>query len=480
MPAIDASVVKSYDIRGTYPAQLDERFAYLLGRALLRVLPAGRVAVGHDCRLSSPALAASLAAGLRDEGAQVGALGLCPTELVYYAAGAPMGFDLGVMVTASHNPPEYNGFKVVKAGGEPVTGATGLREACRLMEAMDLDPPDGLGPLQADVPAAGDYAEFALNMVGPPLAGGLRVVVDPGNGVGGLLWDLLTERLGLEPVRMNFEPDGSFPAHHPDPSRLANLQPMIKRVRAEGASLGFAYDGDADRVVVVLADGHVVDGSEMTACIAMRLLEGEPGSPFGVGQTTSRKVLDFFAARGIEPVWTPVGHSKIKNVLRARPDMVFAGEDAGHYYYRDFFCCDSSLLTTLHVLHLASSGRLAELVGSFAHEWRRPAREPSFGFGDQGTAMDVCRRVALTALERHGEPAEITCEKDAVLLRRCTPGDVEACDGVRLDYADWWFCVRPSGTEPIARLALEARSEAMLAGRTEELTSLFHEYGSGR
>jgi phosphomannomutase len=472
---IDCSVVKSYDIRGTYPRQLDERFAYLLGRALLRVLPARRVAVGRDCRLSSPALAAALAAGLRDEGAQVGSLGLCPTELVYYVAGARKGFDLGVMVTASHNPPEYNGFKVVKVGGEPVTGATGLREACRLMEEMTLEAPDRVEPLQADVAASDDYAAFALDMVGVSEAGGLRVVVDPGNGVGGLLWDLVTERLGLEPVRMNFEPDGSFPAHHPDPSRLQNLEPMIERVRREGADLGFAYDGDADRVVVVLGDGHVVDGSEMTACIAMRLLEQEPTAPFGVAQTTSRKVLDFFAARGIEPVWTPVGHSKIKNVLRARPDMVFAGEDAGHYYYRDFFCCDSSLLTTLHVLHLASDSSLRKLVGSFARPWHRPAKEPSFAFSDQGTAMDVCRRAALAALEWHGEPTEITCEKDAALLRHCGRQDVEECDGVRVDYADWWFCVRPSGTEPIARLALEARTEAMLAERTEELSALFRE-----
>ncbi len=368
----------------------------------------------------------------------------------------------------------------MKAGGEPVTGATGLREACRLMEGMHKEPPPGIAPLRADVGAAGGYGGFALDLVGTPHPGDLRVVVDPGNGVGGMLWELLTDRLGLEPVRMNFEPDGSFPAHHPDPSKRANLQPMVERVQSEGADLGFAYDGDADRVVVVLGDGHVVDGSEMTACIAMRLLEREPGSPFGVGQTTSRKVLDFFAARGIEPVWTPVGHSKIKNVLRARPEMVFAGEDAGHYYYRDFFCCDSSLLTTLHVLHLASSGRLADLVGAFAHEWRRPEREPAFGFGDQDTALDVCRRVALTAMERHGEPAEITCERDAALLRRCTPEDVETCDGVRMDYADWWFCVRPSGTEPIARLALEARSDAMLSERTEDLSALFHEFGAGR
>jgi len=476
---IDTSVVKSYDIRGTYPDRLNERFAYLLGRALLRVVPAGRVAIGADPRLSSPALLRSLAAGLRQQGAQVASLGTCPTEVVYYAAGQQGGYDLGIMVTASHNPPEYNGFKVVKAGGEPVTGDTGLLEACRLMQGMTAEAPAEAPTPAVDAEVARAYADFAFDLVGVPDAAGLRVVVDPGNGVGGLIWQPITERLGLEPVRMNFEPDGNFPAHHPDPSRLQNLEPLIERVRQEGADLGFAYDGDADRVVVVLGDGRVVGGSEMTACIAVRLLEQNPGATFGVGQTMSRKVLDYFAEQGVEPVWTPVGHSKIKTILRARDDMVFAGEDAGHYYYRDFFCCDSSLITTLHILHLAAAGRLVGLVDSLAGPWYRPAKDPTFRFPDQALALRVCRQVAQAALDRYGDPLEITCETDAQLLRRCSRKDIERCDGARVDYRDWWFCVRPSGTEPIARLQLEARTEEMLAERTDELSRLFAEFTDG-
>ena len=184
MDGIDASVVKSYDIRGTYPGQLNERFAYLLGRALLRVLPARRVAVGHDPRLSSPGLAAALAAGLREEGAQVGSLGLCPTELVYYVAGAQKGFELAVMITASHNPPEYNGFKVVKAGGEPVTGATGLGEACRLMQAMTLEVPKLPTSLPANMAEAGKITPLRLRPGRARLAN-LRVVVDPATASAG-------------------------------------------------------------------------------------------------------------------------------------------------------------------------------------------------------------------------------------------------------------------------------------------------------
>ena len=160
--------------------------------------------------------------------------------------------------------------------------------------------------------------------------------------------------------------------------------------------------------------------------------------------------------------------------------MIFAGEDAGHYYYRDFFCCDSSLITTLHVLDLAAAGTLAKLVASFSRPWYRPAKEPAFAFSDQVTAMDVCRNVALTALDVYGEPTEITCEKAAQVQRHCARKDVEECDGVRVDYADWWFCVRPSGTEPIARLALEARSEAMLTERTAELSGLFRKFEAKR
>jgi phosphomannomutase len=405
-------------------------------------------------------------------------MGLCVTELVYYALGAELGLDLGVMITASHNPPEYNGFKVTKAGGEGVAGRDGLDAVREQIERMALSAPAALKPSaepQESIALGDDYTAFVLGLVGAPDAQGLRVVVDAGNGAGGLLWDALAPRIGVEPLRLNFEPDGRFPAHHPDPSRRETLEPLVREVMDAGADIGFAYDGDADRVVVVLADGHVVDGSEMTACVATTLLDRTPSLVFGVGQTTSRKALDYFRARAAEPVILPVGHAKIKRLMRASAEMEFAGEDAGHYYYRDFFCCDSSLMATLQVLHLASAGRLGGLVESLPGPWHRPAREPSFGFADQGRALAVCRAVALAALERHPDPLEITCEREGRVARDCAGPDVQTCDGVRVDYPDWWFCVRPSGTEPIARLALEARSIELLEERTRALSSLFEQ-----
>ncbi|MHC4593204.1 MAG: phosphohexomutase domain-containing protein, partial [Planctomycetota bacterium] len=235
---------KSYDVRGTYADQLDERFAYLLGRALPEVLPAGRVAVGYDARLSSPALCAALTAGLHEAGAHVVGLGLCVTELVYYALGSDQGFDHGVMITASHNPPQYNGFKVVRAGGELVLGRNGLDAVCeRMQDGAAGTFPGGAAPAET-VALLGDYVDFALDLVGMPGARRLRVVVDAGNGVGGLLWEALSPRVGLEPLRINCEPDGRFPVHHPDPSRRENLEPLVQRVLAVGADLGLCYDGD--------------------------------------------------------------------------------------------------------------------------------------------------------------------------------------------------------------------------------------------
>jgi phosphomannomutase len=491
--AIDPSVFKSYDIRGTYPNQLDERFAYLLGRSLPAVFGAQRVAVGHDARLSSPSLYAALCAGLRDAGAQVAGIGLCATELVYFVMGsigtsgpssAPAsaartgseGLDLGVMITASHNPPEYNGFKVVKAGGEPISAASGLGGICEHMEATSAGVPHGCAAPDKALFVEDDYLDFALTLVGMPEVKGLRIAVDAGSGVAGLLWRGLSLRLGFEPVRLNFEPDGRFPAHHPDPSRRENLDQLVAVVEEEGLDLGFAYDGDADRVVVVLQGGHVVDGSEMIVCIASRLLQRDASLPLGVGQTSSRKALDYFRKRGVEIVMLPVGHAKIKAFMRSNPQIAFAGEDAGHCYYRDFFRCDSSLITTLHLLHLAASAALVNLVRSLPGPWLRPEKEPTFGFSRQSRALEVCRQVALVMLERHPEPLEVTCEKHGRILRNCSAGDVEQCDGVRVDYAAWWFCVRPSGTEPIARLAIEARTPELLGKMTDIFTSLFRAF----
>ncbi|MCD6415124.1 MAG: hypothetical protein J7M08_00295 [Planctomycetes bacterium] len=465
--------LKSYDIRSTYPAPINRGFAYRLGLCLPQALSAHRVAIGRDARLSSPELYTAFASGLRAAGADPVGMGLCPTEFVYYAMGAHAELDLGVMITASHNPPEYNGFKVTLPGGEPVTGQSGLHETIRMMQDVALDSLPELLPLETALDVRADYLQFALELAGRPAVGDLEIVVDAGNGVGGMLWELIADGLGLDAVKLNFEPDGRFPAHHPDPSRIENLRSLVEQVRARPGALGFAYDGDADRVAVVLDGRHVVGGSAMTAVVAHRMLADAPGRAFAVGQTMSRSVLDYFRSRGPDPMMLPVGHAKIKKALRANPDIALAGEDAGHYYYQDFFCCDSALITTLNILHLAGAGELGDFLASLAGPWYRPEATSSIGFDDMTRALEVCRQVALRALEEYPAVLEITCERQGSITRRCDPSQIGDALAVRADYPDWWFCVRPSGTEPLARLLVEARTRELARERTEFLLALF-------
>jgi len=296
------------------------------------------------------------------------------------------------------------------------------------------------------------------------------VVVDPGNGTGGLLWEWLEDATLLRAVHMNFEPDGRFPAHHPDPSRLENLLPLRERVLAEGADLGFAYDGDADRTVAVLADGHAMDGSEMIAALVEALFGTGGPSRCAVSLSCSRRVLDFLRLRGIEPVMVPVGHAKVKRIMRSDPSIDFAGEQSGHYFYREFSCCESSLLTTLHLLRLKAEGKLERLVSGLPGPWEAREARPAFHFDRHDHALAACRRAAALALERFADPLEIMCEEDHRIRRRCGAEDVSRATGVRVDYADWWFCVRPSGTEPLARLTVEARSLEEADHLIEELS----------
>jgi len=428
------------------------------------------VVVGRDARCGGGELTAALAAGLTAEGVEVEHLGLCTSEHVYYAAGAG-GLDAGVMVTASHNPAEYNGFKMVLGTGEPVTAAAGLDAMAQMMCDMDDDMPavPALPPESGSVTE--DYMNFALDLVGAPDVRGTQVVVDASNGVASLLWDGLAEALGLRLQRLNWRPDGSFPGHGPDPTKPENLAQAIQAVIETGADIGFVHDGDADRVVAVLRDGQAMGGAETIACLAKHQ-PIPPGGLFGVGHTVSRRTLEFLHTCGVEPVLLPVGHSKVSALMHGDPRIAFAGEDSGHYYYRDFFCCDSSLITILHMLHLLAAGALEATVQSVPTGWVQEASPPRFPTADRVAALTTCLRVAEQMLDREPHCTEIICEADSRILRDCTRADIAASDGVRVDYPDWWFCVRPSGTEAVARLTVEASSQDQLRARTAELSLL--------
>jgi len=471
---IDPQVFKANDIRGTYPDQLDERFAYALGRALSGVFRARRVAIGHDARTSSPPLYAALAAGLRDSDVEVGCLGMCASELLYYVLGRSEEFDLGAVVTASHNPPQFNGFKLCRSGAEPVTMRNGLDRAMAAMDRSVAVPDERFDAPPRSVFAERDYVDFALATAGGPAPReNLKVVVDAGNGVGGLLWKRLAEATGVAPIEMNFRPDGTFPAHLPDTSQLENLRQLQQKVIEERADLGLAYDGDADRVVAVLPDGHLMDGSETGAALALRALERQPEGQLGLSMVSSRKVIDFLTARGRRPLLVPVGHAKIKHTMRGRPDLPFVAEASGHYYYRSFFCCDSALVTTLHLLQMTSDGTLLSVVRGLPGPWHALSPEPSYAFEGNEDARSACIRVAEGTLKQFPNPDEIICEKNWQVLRNCQAHDIPGSEGVRVDYPTWWFCVRPSATESRARLSVEANRLEDLREKAGILCSLF-------
>lgn len=475
MISFDPEILKSNDVRGIYPDQFDDDFARLLGRALPQVLPAERVAVGYDARMSSPPLYASIVAGLKEAGAEVGLLDMCPTELLYYVLGRSDEFDLGVMVTASHNPPEFNGFKVCGPGAEPVTRQSGLQEAIDMIGSMQEPAADTILEPEKSVWAEEDYLGYALDRAGMPDCSGLKVVVDAGNGVGGLLWEYLAQITGIQPEKMNFEPDGRFPSHLPDITKSRNMASLRKKVVNSGADLGLAYDGDADRVRAVLPDGHLMDGSETGAVLGLRILQDHPDKHIALSMAASRAVLDFLDKKGCAPLLVPVGHAKIKGVMRTTPSLVFAAESSGHFYYRDFYFCDSALISTVLLLQMAAAKELQPAARAMEGEWYSPKESPEFRFDIWDEALHACRHVARRALEEFPEPEEIICERDWQVDQRSDPESVEDADGVRLDYPDWWFCVRPSGTEPLARLTVEARTRDQADQKQEVLSAYFAE-----
>lgn len=474
----DHQIVKANDIRGRYPDAIDENFAFMLGRGLVTALQAQNVLLGRDCRLSSPALSAAVSAGVGSRGGTVDFAGLCPSELLYYLMGTREAYDLAVMVTASHNPGEYNGFKLIGPGGKPLTSADALSELQTWLEGAkpagcpNVDEPEpGIDPKE-------EYIHYVLQDFDETAdISDLKVVVDPGNGTGGILWEELSEAIGLDPVKMNFIPDGQFPAHMPNPARLCNIEPLKSRVQEENADVGFAYDGDADRTVAVLPNGHVVDGSEMIVTLFSDLTEETEAPRPAVSMTTSRKVLDFLHDRGIEPLMVPVGHAKIKRIMRDRSDIDFGGEESGHYFYRRFFCCESSMITTLHLLHQVAEGRLAGLLDKLPGPWERPDPEPDFPFSDTSTALEACRRAARQTLKTYPDPQEIMCEDEWTIMRNCTAEDIDCASGVRLDYGNWWVALRPSGTEPLARLAGEGRNRRDIEQKCETISTFFPSAG---
>ena len=441
---LDPKAFKAYDVRGLHPSELDEEGAYAIGRAYVEQFEPRRIAVGRDMRISSPAMAAALIEGAADGGADVLDLGLVGTEMVYFAVGE-LGLDGGVCVTASHNPKEYTGMKIVRRGALPVGGESGLLDV-RDRALRGFGEVARRGTVEAYDVWPG-FVEKVLSFVDVAAMKPLKVVIDAANGMAGAMLPPVLERLPVQAVTCHFEPDGTFPNHEPNPLLPENREFIIRKTTEEGADLGVAYDGDADRCFFVDDTGDFVPGDFVTALLAESILEKEGGGKVIYDVRASRAVPEAIERAGGEPLMNRVGHAYIKHRMR-KEGAVFGGEVSAHYYFRDFSQADSGVVPFLLVLELLSKrGRkLSELLAPF--------RERFFITGEINTPV---ADVALKLQE---------------LKERYADGRVTHLDGISVDYDDWHFNVRPSNTEPLLRLNLEANSEELMVAKRDEVIGL--------
>ena len=440
---IDPGVFKAYDVRGVYPAEIDEDGGRRVGAAFVAVTGAKRIALGHDVRLSSPSMAEAVAEGALAAGADVVELGLCATEMLYFAVGDG-GLDAGICVTASHNPPRYTGMKMVREGALPLAGDSGIGEVGRI--AAD-GPPTAPSPgsRSRDDGLLERYVDRCMSFVDPAAVRDLRVVMDAANGMAGLFLPPALEHLAIDAVPFFLDLDGTFPNHEPNPLLPENREFVIGKVREEGADLGIAFDGDADRCFFIDDAGEFVPGDFLTALLAQHLLGRAGPATVVYDLRASWAVRDTVRAAGGTPDMWRVGHAFIKRRMR-EVDALFAGEVSGHYYFRDFFYADTGLVPALLVMEMiATAGTpLSEMVAGF--------RERYHVSGEINSTVDDVPAALERLREGYGD------------------GNQFEIDGLSVEYEDWHFNVRPSNTEPLLRLNLESLvSEEDMERRRDEV-----------
>jgi phosphomannomutase len=455
---VDEGIFKAYDIRGLYGEQIDDDVAYRIGRAFARVIadmegtePSHlELAVGRDMRLSAPELAARYIEGIRDEGADVIDIGQVGTEQLYYTVGSR---DLpgGLMCTASHNPKPYTGAKVVKRGAIALSGDSGIKEIKEIVTAgAPGEPAAERGNVKQEDIAAG-FQQAAMKFIDPSSVREMKVVLDGGNGMGGPMVGPLLDQLPIDQVQTYWTPDGNFPDHEPNPLLPENRTFIIEKVLSEGAELGIAWDGDADRCFFIDDTGEFVAGDFLTALLAQSILEKQPGATILYDVRASRAVRDIVEAAGGTADVNRVGHAFFKTRMR-KEGAAFGGEVSGHYYFREFYCADSGTIPALLILELLSKkgSRMSELLA--------PLRSKYFISGEINSEVADQDAKMKEIAERHSD------------------GEINWLDGVSVDYPDWHFNVRPSNTEPLLRLNLESLvSEEDMEQRRDEVLALIRD-----
>ena len=433
-----ADLFKAYDIRGVVPDELNPDIAYRIGRALVTYLGVDNVCVGRDMRISGQVLATALIDGIRDQGADVTDIGLISTDGLYFAVGK-FGFSAGVMVTASHNPAEYNGFKLCKSEARPLSLDEGIGEIRDLVLANEFSDPERRGDLiERDV--TDEFVDHALSMIDVESLTPMRIAVDAGNGMAGKVLPRVFERLPGELIPLFFELDGTFPNHEANPIEPENTRDLRAAVVAHNLDMGVAFDGDADRMFLIDDNGEFVGGDMVTAMVAQSLLRKNPGSAVVYNLICSRTVPELIEREGGRPIRSRVGHSFIKAHMR-REDAIFGGEHSGHFYFRDNWYADSGLIAFLTVLELLSAD------GRSVSEYLKP----------------------IDTRFRSGEINSEVADVDGTLAKvseAFADGELDELDGLTISYPTWWFNLRASNTQPLLRLNVEADTEAQLEDRT--------------
>ena len=447
---IDESIFKAYDIRGRYPDALNEEVARQVGRAYVHYLglSGSRVVVGRDMRLSGEALKEAFIHGVTEAGADVLNIGLVSTDALYFAVGH-LEEPGGAMITASHNPKDYNGFKLCREDAIALSGDEGIFQIRDLITSGKLPEPSEYSGSVEDGDVTVDYAEHCLSFIDTEGLRPLKIVVDAGNGMAGKMLPPIFERLPFEYIPMYFELDGSFPNHPPNPIEPENMQEIQERVVAEGADFGVAFDGDADRCFIVTEKGETISGDILATLVTKNVLEKEPGAAIVYSAVCSRALPDLVRHEGGRPIRTKAGHSIIKPQMR-KNNAAFGGEHSGHFYFRDNYFADSGIIAMLTVAELV--GRQEEPISKLLEPI-----DPYVRSGEINSEVDDQQEVVERVEEYYAE--------------RDNP-EIDHLDSLTVDYGDWWFNLRPSNTEPLLRLNVEAEDRATMQTKRDELLGL--------
>jgi phosphomannomutase len=446
---INPAIFKAYDIRGLYSGEINEDVAREIGRGFVTYLKAPRIGVSRDMRLSSPGIAAAFIDGARAQGATVIDYGMAPTDMMYFAVVRD-GLEGGAQVTASHNPKQYNGIKMVRRGAEPLSGDAGLGDIRDMLANDTLPAPAAARGSLESRNVLPDYVEKVMSFIDPSLIKPFNVVLDAGSGMAGLVAPELFNRLPCKTTRLCFTIDGNFPTHEANPLIEENRRDITEEVVRQKADVGIAWDGDADRCFFLDGTGEFISGDFITALLAEAFLLKYPGGTVIYDLRASRAVKDTVERLGGTALMNRVGHAFIKQRMR-QEDALFAGEVTGHYYFRDFYYADNGFIPALLILELMSK------KGKSLRDLLQPLRERYFISGEINTKLASMDEVParLAALEGR--------YKDATIARM---------DGVSVDYDDWHFNVRASNTEPLLRLNLEAATPQMMEKKRDEVLGL--------